>query len=138
MFYRQGGGSKAINRQYDSVYSDAVNGATGWLPVHKGDTVAVNIARASIAFGSAAASVVTKTPIAGEYSAILELKEFGGQSDVEAWPVDQWQNMVVATSRIINKDGWLRLRLVNINNTDGTGIAMALQVNRSGNAGAVN
>jgi hypothetical protein len=136
MFYRQGGNSKAINRQYDSVYSDAVNGATGWLPVHKGDTVAVNVCRASIAYGSAASSVVTKTAVAPECSVLMELKEFGGQSDAEAWPVDQWQNMVVAASRIANKDGWVRLRLLNVNNVDGTGVAMALQVSRTGNSGA--
>lgn len=137
MFYRPGGSTKAINRQYDSVYTDAIGGATGWLPVHKGDTVAVNISRASITFGSPASSRVTKTPVSPEVSVLMELQEFGGQSADEAWPVDQWQNMVVATSRIMAKDGWIRLRVTNINNMDGTGVAMALQVSRTGNAGAV-
>jgi hypothetical protein len=137
MFYRPGGSSKAINRQYDMVYSDQVNGATGWLPVNKGDTIAVNIARASIVFVSAASSTVTKSPIAVEAQVMLEMKMFGGDADSEAWPVDQWQNMVVATSRRAHRAGWVRLRIVNINNSDGTGAALALQVTRTGDSGAV-
>jgi hypothetical protein len=135
MFYRPGGTSKAINRQYDSVYSDAVGGATGWLPVHKGDTIAVNICRASITFGSAATSKVAKSPNSPECSVLMELKMFGGDPDTDAWPVDKWQNLVVATSRVASRDGWVRLRLLNVNSQDGTGVAMAMQVSRTGNTG---
>jgi len=137
MFYRPGGTSKAINRQYDYVYVDQIGMATGWLPINKGDTVAVNVARASIAFASAVLSTVTKSPIAPEAAVLLEMKMFGGEADAEAWPIDQWQNMVVATSRRAHRAGWVRLRVVNINNLDGTGIAMALQVTRTGDDGAV-
>jgi hypothetical protein len=135
MFYRPGGTQKAINRQYDSVYSDAVNGATAWLPVAKGDVIAVNVCRASITYGNAAASQVTKSPNSPECSVLMELKMFGGDADSDAWPIDKWQNLVVATSRIATRDGWVRLRLLNVNNQDGTGVAMALQISRSGNTG---
>lgn len=137
MFYRQGGSLKAINRQYDFVYTDQIGGATGWLPTNKGDTIAVNIARAAIAFVSAAASQVTKSALAPECSAVLEMKMFGGDKDVEAWPIDQWQNLLVATSRRAHRAGWVRLRLLNVNNSDGTGVALALQISRTGESGAV-
>ena len=58
-FYRPGGSTKAINRQYDAVYADTAGLATGWLPVNEGDALAVNISRASIAFNTAATSSVT-------------------------------------------------------------------------------
>lgn len=135
-FYRPGGGAKAINQQYDMVYTDAIGGATGWLPVNKGDTVAVNISRAALTFQTTAKSVVTKSQIAYEASVLMELKMFGGDSDAEAWPVDSWQNAVIATSRRAHRAGWVRLRVVNINNSDGTGVALALQVTRTGDVGA--
>lgn len=137
MFYRPGGGTKAINRQYDMVYTDQVGGATGWLPVNKGDTIAVNVNRASIVFNNPAQSAVTNSPIAVEAQVIMELKMFGGDADAAAWAVDQWQNMVVATSRRAHRAGWVRLRVTNINNGDGTGVALALQVTRTGDSGAV-
>lgn len=137
MFYRPGGTAKAINRQYDMVYSDAINGATDWLPISRGNTIAVNISRASILFQSAAQSKVTKSPIAPEVQVLLEYKMFGGDKDAEAWPKDQWQNMVVATERRAHGNGWVRLRIVNINNSDGTGVALALQIGRTGDSGAV-
>lgn len=119
------------------VYSDAIGGATGWLAINKGDTIAVNIVRASIVFGSSAQSRVTKSPVAPEVQTLLELKMFGGDADDEAWPIDQWQNMVVATDRRAHRAGWVRLRIVNLNNGDGTGVAMALQISRTGETGAV-
>lgn len=137
MFYRPGGGDKPLNQQYDFVYSDAIGGATGWLPINKGDTVAVNIARASINFGSSASSVVTKSISAPEAQVVLELKMFGGDKDAEAWPVDQWQNILVATSRRAHRSGWVRLRTLVLNNSDGTGVALALQISRTGESGAV-
>lgn len=137
MFYRIGGTAKAPNRQYDSVYSDAVDGVTDWLPVHKGDTIAVNIARASITYGSAASSVVVKSPVAPEAQILLEMKMFGAERASEVWPIDQWQNVLVATSRRAHRSGWVRLRIVNINNSDGTGVALALQISRTGDSGAV-
>ncbi len=137
MFYRPGGSAKRINAQTDEVYADFIGGATGWLPVSKGDTISVNLSRASIVFGNPAQSVVTKTPIAMEAQVLLEQKTIGGQSDAEAWPIDQWQNMVVATSRRAHRQGWVRARIVNINNGDGTGVAMALQISRTGETGAV-
>lgn len=137
MFYRPGGTLKAPNRQYDYVYADFIDGATDWLPVAKGNNIAVNIARASIVFASAAKSVVTKSAVAAEVQIFLELKKFGGETDAEAWPIDQWQNMVVATDRRAHCDGWVRLRIVNINNGDGTGVAMALQISRTGETSAV-
>ncbi len=135
MFYRPGGSDTRINPQQDEVYADFIDGATGWLPVSKGNVIAVNIARASIVYGSAAQSVVTKSPVAPEAQILMEMKM---QGNAEAWPIDQWQNMVVATMRRANRDGWVRLRIVNINNGDATGVAMALQVNRTGDAGAAN
>jgi len=70
------------------VYSDQIGGATAWLPIAKGDTIAVNIARASIVYGSPVASQVLKSPLAPECAALLELKMFGGDKDNEAWPID--------------------------------------------------
>ncbi len=137
VFYRPGGTLQAPNRQYDYVYADQPNAATDWLPINKGDTIAVNIARASITFSSAAASLVTKTPFAPEAVVLLEMKMFGGEKDAEAWPIDQWQNLIVATDRRAHRAGWVRLRTLNVNNGDGTGVAMALQISRTGESGAV-
>lgn len=137
MFYRPGGSASRINPQYDMVYVDFIGGATGWLPVSQGNSIAVNITRASIAYGNAAQSTVTKSAVAPEVQVLLEYKMIGGDANAEAWPIDQWQNMVVATDRRAHRDGWVRLRVVNINNGDGTGVAMALQVNRKGDSGAV-
>jgi hypothetical protein len=136
MFYRQGGSASRINAQYDAVYVDFVGGATAWLPISKGNVIAVNIARASILFGTSAQSTVTKSPVAPEAQILMEYKMFGGDADEEAWPIDQWQNMVVATDRRAHGNGWVRLRAASINNADGTGVAMALQVSRSGDPGA--
>lgn len=136
MFYRPGGGDRRINAQYDMVYADFIGGTTAWLPIAKGNVVAVNVARASILFQSSAQSKVTKSPIAPEVQIILEYKMFGTDKAGEEWPIDQWQNMVVATDRRAHGNGWVRLRIANINNADGTGVAMALQVSRSGDPGA--
>lgn len=138
MFYRPGGTAKAPNRQYDFVYADFIGGATDWLPINKGDNIAVNAARASINFVSSAQSTVTKSPVAPEVQILLEMKMFGGESDAEAWPIDQWQGVVVATDRRAHRAGWVRMRIVNINNGDGTGVAMALQISRTGETGVVN
>lgn len=97
----------------------------------------MNVARASIVFGSPAQSSVIKTPISPEATILAELQTLGGVSSDNAWPIDQWQNMVVATSRRAVRAGWVRLRIVNVNNSDGTGIAMALQISRTGETGAV-
>ena len=137
MFFRPGGSAKAINRQYDEVYSDTVGGATDWLPVSKGNEIAVNICRASIVFSSPAQSAVTRSPINPEVQVLMELKSLGGVADAAAWPVDQWQNAVVCLTRPADRDGWVRLRILNINNSDGTGVTMALQINRAGNTGVV-
>lgn len=134
MFYRPGGASKRINLQYDMVYVDFIGGATGWLPINEGDTIAVNIARAKIDFQNAAQSQVTKSAMAPEAQVLLELKMFGVDSNEDAWPIDQWQNLIVATSRSAKRGGWVRLRVVNINNLDGTGVALALQISRTNNA----
>lgn len=135
MFYRPGGAGKRISAQYDMVYVDFIGGATGWLPISKGNLMAVNIARASIVFGPVAQSKVIKSAIAAEVQVMLERKMFGGDADSETWPIDQWQNMVVATERRAHGQGWVRLRVLNINNSDGTGVALALQVSRTGDAG---
>jgi len=137
MFYRPGGNDKRINAQYDMVYTDQVGGATGWLPINKGDTIAVNINRASIVYSNPAQSAVTNSPISPEVQVVMELKMFGGDKDAAAWAIDQWQNVVVGTSRRAHRSGWIRLRVLNINNGDGTGVAMALQVSRTGDSGAV-
>lgn len=136
MFYRPGGFSQRINQQYDSVYTDAVGGATGWLPVSKGNTISVNIARAAFTFQSVAQSLITPSPIAPEVQVLMEMKMFGGDPNSAARPIDQWQNLVVATSRRAHRDGYVRLRVVNINNSDGTGVVMDMQVSRTGDAGA--
>ena len=67
----------------------------------------------------------------------MELKVFGGDPDTSARPIDQWQNLVVATSRRAQRAGWVRLRIININNSDGTGVVMDMQVSRTGDDGAV-
>ncbi len=136
MFYRPGGSATRINNQNDTVYADSVNGATGWLPVSKGNTISVNIARASLAFVSAAASTITPNPIAPEVQVIMEMKMYGGDPDSSARPIDQWQNIVVATSRRAHREGWARLRIVNINNSEGTGVVMDMQIARTGDVGA--
>lgn len=137
MLYRPGGSASRISPQYDMVYADAIGGATGWLPINKGNNISVNICRASIVFNNSAQSVVNKSAIAPEAQIMLEMKMFGGDTQAEAWPIDQWQNLVVATSRRAHRAGWIRLRVVNINNSDGTGVALALQVSRTGDSGAV-
>jgi len=136
MFYRPGGNAKRINAQYDSVYTDAVGGATGWLPVSKGNTISINICRAALAFQTVAQSLITPSPIAPEVQVVMEMKMFGGDPDGAAVPADQWQNIVVATSRRAHRDGWMRLRVVNINNADATGVRMDMQVSRTGDVGA--
>ncbi len=136
IFYRPGGSDTRINVQYDEVYSDQVEGATGWLPINKGDTISVNISRALLDFNNSASSTVKKTPQAAEYQIVMEMKTIGGQTNDEAWPIDQWQNLVVSSSRRAHRAGFARLRILNINNLDGTGVAMAMQVSRTGDAGA--
>jgi hypothetical protein len=141
-FYRPGGSVKSINRQFDCCYVDTAGLFSGWLPINKGDTIAVNISRASIVFGTAASSVVTMSPIAPEATVLMEMRMFGADQNSASpfaglWPIDQWQNMVVATSRRAHRAGWARLRVLAINNGDGTGINMAMQVSRTGESGAV-
>lgn len=136
MLYRPGGFGDRINVQYDEVYTDRIGGATGWLPCNRGDWIGVNICRASINFSSVASSIVTKEHTAPEVQALLEMKTIGGQRDEESWPIDQWQNLVVATGMRVHRAGFVRLRVLNINNADGTGVAMALQVNRTGDGGS--
>lgn len=136
MFYRPGGSTTRVNNQSDTVYSDAVGGATGWLAVSKGNTIAVNIARAALTFQSAAQSIITPSPVAPEVQVIMEMKMFGGEPNASARPIDQWQNLVVATSRRAHREGWVRLRIANINNSDGTGVVMDMQVSRTGDVGA--
>jgi hypothetical protein len=77
------------------------------------------------------------TPIAPEATVLMEMKMFGSDPAATVWPIDQWQNMVVATSRRVHRDGWVRLRILAINNADSTGINMALQISRTGDSGAV-
>lgn len=136
MFYRPGGSATRINAQYDSVYTDTIGDVTGWLPVSKGNTISVNVARASLTFQSAASSQIKPSSIAPEAQVLMEMKMFGSDADDAARPIDQWQNLVVATSRRAHRDGWVRLRVVNINNADGTGVVMDLQVSRTGDVGA--
>ncbi len=136
MFYRPGGSATRINAQQDTVYTDAIGGATGWMPVNKGNMVSVNIARAALTFQSVAKSIITPSPVSPEVQVLMELKLFSGDTAAEARPVDQWQNLVVATSRRMHRGGWVRLRVVNINNGDGTGVVMDLQINRTGESGA--
>jgi hypothetical protein len=135
MFYRPGGTSGRINPQYDEVYADQVGGATGFLPINKGDWIAVNACRASITYQNPGSSIVTKETAAPEMELLLEMKTIGGQKDVESWPIDQWQNLVVATGIRAHRAGFVRLRILSINNVDGTGLAMALQVTRTGDMG---
>jgi len=137
MFYRPGGASKRINAQQDTVYADFIGGATGWLPVAKGNAISVNVSRAALVFQTAAQSIIQPSAVAGEYQILMEMKMTGGDPDQSARPIDQWQNLVVATSRVAHRDGWVRLRIVNINNSDGTGLVMDVQVNRTGVVGAV-
>lgn len=118
------------------MYVDQIGGATDWLPVSKGDNIALNIARASLAFSSPASSKITATPIAPECQIILEQKVLGGANSI-VFPIDQWQNVVVATSRRAHRQGWVRLKVVNINNSDGTGVSMSLEISRTGESGAV-
>jgi len=75
--------------------------------------------------------------VAPEVQVLMELKVYGGDPDASARPIDQFQNVVVATSRRAHRAGWARLRVVNINNGDGTGVVMDMQVSRTGESGAV-
>lgn len=133
MFYRPGGSDSRVAQQFDEVFTDVVDGATGWLPVNSGNMIGVNIARASIIYDSAASSKVTRTAEAPEVVVLMEMS-FGG-GDADSWPIDEWQNMVVAASRRAHRDGWVRLRVTNINQQNGDGVSMALQVSRNGNVG---
>lgn len=136
MFYRPGGSSTRIAPQLDTVYADTIGAATGWLPVSKGDMISVNLARAALTFQSVAQSIITPSAISPEAQVLLEMKMFGGDPDASARPIDQWQNVVVATTRRANRNGYVRMRITNINNSDGTGVVMDLQVNRTGDSGA--
>ncbi len=118
------------------MYADYVGGATGWLPVSKGNTISVNIARASLVFVTAAASIITPNVNAPEVQVVMEMKMYGGDPDASARPIDQWQNIVVATSRRAHREGWIRLRIVNINNSESTGVVMDMQIARTGDVGA--
>lgn len=129
MFYRPGGTAKAPNRQQDFVYADFIGGATDWLPVSKGDSIAVNIARAALTFVTIAQSSVAASPLAPEVQIILEQKVLGGPAPIE-FPIDQWQNLVVATSRVAHRQGWVRLKIASINSSDGTGVSMSLEIGR--------
>ena len=137
MFYRPGGAAARISAQYDTAYADFIGGATGWLPINRGDNIAVNVSRAALTFQSVAQSLITPSPVAPEVQVVMELKVFGGDPDASARPIDQWQNLVVATSRRAQRAGWVRLRIININNSDGTGVVMDMQVSRTGDDGAV-
>lgn len=137
MFYRPGGSAKRINAQYDTAYVDFIGGATAWLPINKGDTISVNVARAALTFVNPAQSTIIPSPVAPEAHVLMELKVFGGDTDVQARPIDQWQNIVVATSRRAHRAGWARLRVLNLNNGDGTGVVMDMQISRTGESGAV-
>lgn len=136
MFYRPGGNDRRINAQYDTVYADFIGGATGWLPISRGNAIAVNVARAAIDYQTPAQSVIIPSPVAPEVQILMELKVFAADPDASARPIDQWQNMVVATSRRAHRDGWVRLRIVNINSGDGTGVVLDMQVSRTGDDGA--
>jgi hypothetical protein len=135
-FYRPGGSALRINTQYDSCYADFIGGATAWLPVSKGNTISINVCRAAIAFQTAAQSNVTPSPLAWEGTVLMEMKMFGGDNNNNARPIDQWQNVVVATSRRAHRDGWVRLRILNLNNGDNTGVQMDMQISRTGDVGA--
>jgi hypothetical protein len=135
MFYRPGGYQYGINRQYDEVYADFIGGSTDFLPVSKGDWIAINVCRSSISYVTPAASIVTKETTAPEVQVVLEMKTIGGQKHAESWPIDQWQNLVVATGLRAHRNGWVRLRILNINNLEGVGVSMALQISRSGDSG---
>lgn len=135
MFYRPGGSASRISAQYDTVFADFVGGATGWLPIYEGNSIAINIARAALTFQSAAQSLISPSPAAPEVQVVMEMKVFGGDPNEAARPIDQWQNIVVATSRRAHRDGWARLRILNINNVDGTGVVMDMQVSRNGDKG---
>jgi len=137
LFYRPGGNGKRIQAQYDTVYADYIGAATGWLPVNKGDSIAINVCRAALTFQTPAQSLIIPSAIAPEVQILMELKMFGGDPDASARPVDQWQNIVVATDRRAHRAGWMRLRIANINNGDGTGVVMDMLVNRTGESGAV-
>jgi len=137
VFYRPGGAGKRINAQYDTAFVDFINGATGWLPINKGDTIAVNVSRAALTFQTPAQSVIIPSAVMPEVQVLMEMKVYGGDPDASARPIDQWQNMVVATSRRAHRAGFVRLRVVNINNGDGTGVVMDMQVSRTGESGAV-
>lgn len=137
MFYRPGGFGDRINVQYDECYADFIGAATGWLPVNKGDWIAVNACRASIEYVNPGSAIVTKVANAPEMQLLLEMKTIGGQYDKESWPIDQWQNLVVATGMRVHRAGWVRLRILNVNNVEGTGLAMALQISRNIDSGSV-
>jgi len=137
-FYRPGGAGDRINAQQDTVYVDFVGGATGWMPINKGDNIAVNICRAAITLQTPPLQTFfTASPVAPEVSILMECKMFGSEPDGAARPIDQWQNVIVATSRGAHRAGWVRLRVLNINNGDGTGVVMDLQISRTGESGKV-
>lgn len=128
MFYRPGGSATRIGVQIDEVYTDTVDGATGWLQVVTGNVIGINIARATIQYVNAASSIVSRNLQSPEAVVVLEMKTLG---DGDPWPIDTWQNLIVATSRKANRNGWVRLRIVNINDMNGDGVSMAMQISRN-------
>lgn len=137
MFYRPGGSATRINPQQDTVYADQIGGATGWLPISKGDNISINVCRAALAFLNAAQSTITPSPIAPEVEVLMEMKLFKTDVAASARPIDRWQNTLVATSRRAHREGYVRLRILSINNGDGTGVVMDMQISRTGESGAV-
>lgn len=128
MFYRPGGTEGRISTQFDEVYADFVDGATAWLPISRGNQLGINIARASIEYINPASSIVTRSAVAPQATIRLELKTMGSG---DAWPVEEWQNEVVADQVLAKRDGFARLRITNIDQIEGDGVSMAIQVARN-------
>lgn len=129
MFYRQGGSASRINTQFDEVYADFIDGATGWMPVSNGNEIAINIARASITYVSSAASAVKRSALAPQTVVVLEMKTTGNG---DSFPINSWQNVLVALKQVAARNGWVRLRIVNIDTASGgDGLSMSIQISRN-------
>jgi hypothetical protein len=113
LFYRPGSG-KRISRQEDEIFTDTEGNSTAWLPCQKGDVVGVTASKAALlTTPNPTIFTIQKFPQYPIATFILELKA-GGALDIEAYPLDQWENALVAESVAIVRPGFFRVRVASI------------------------
>jgi hypothetical protein len=110
MLYRAPGGLLA--KWEDEVFVDSAGLATHWLNTLASDSVSVMTAKAALlSTPNPAIFQVKKFREFATATIVLEQKR-GGQADVEAYPMEDWQNAGVQAQVPVVAAGFCRLRLV--------------------------